>query len=166
LHGLLIGVCLFTGQARATEREDFRYFVTPADEQAMQWITTHTPADARFAINTYFWLPNAPQGTDAGYWIPYFTGRQTTAGVMLNSLSWPTSNYLVDVVTWSQAVKQLEQSDALLEPLYRAHIRYVYIGARGNFADAGLNIAHLSQFTRLQIRYQQAGVTIFEVMSK
>ena len=62
---------------------------TGEDIAAMEWIRGHTEPDALFAVNTYFWLPHHPHGTDAGYWIPYFTGRQMTAAVMLLSGATP-----------------------------------------------------------------------------
>jgi hypothetical protein len=76
-----------TSHARVADIEPYRFFVTDEDVAAMDWIRENTPEDAVFAVNTYFWLPRAPHGTDAGYWIPYFTGRKTTAGVMLLSLA-------------------------------------------------------------------------------
>lgn len=48
---------------------------TRADERAMQWITTNTPDDARFLVNTFEWYPNTYVPTDGGAWIPYFTQR-------------------------------------------------------------------------------------------
>ncbi|MEZ4834263.1 MAG: hypothetical protein R2873_20145 [Caldilineaceae bacterium] len=91
---LLAGVAM--APARASTIEAYRWFVTPADVAAMSWIQSHTEDDALFAVNTYFWTPRAPHGTDAGYWIPYFTGRPTTASVMLLSLA--DKGYQADVV--------------------------------------------------------------------
>ncbi len=85
--GLFIVFGIWQGYQRITGVEEYRYFVIAADLEAMQWIVDNTPEDAVFAINTYLWLGAAPHGVDGGYWIPYFTGRRTTAGPMLSAFS-------------------------------------------------------------------------------
>ena len=50
---------------------------TRADERAMQWIATNTPAEARFLVNAFEWYPQVYVPADGGAWIPYFTSRAT-----------------------------------------------------------------------------------------
>ncbi len=161
---VLIVVLLLVGTAgalrRAADIEPFRYFVTADDVKAMEWIKQNTPADALFAVNTFFWLPNAPHGTDAGYWIPYFTGRQTTAGVMLLSLN---KAYQSQITALSQSVEDLETSAANLSTLYQQGVDYIYIGKRGDFSGPGLN-ADLINSPQAQLVYQSAGVSILEIV--
>ena len=39
----------------------------------------HIPADAVFAVQAYYEIgPHSAQGVDAGFWLPYTTGRRTT----------------------------------------------------------------------------------------
>lgn len=64
---LLMAGGILAARDRIQAVEPFRYFVQPADVIAMDWINTNTPSDAVFAVNTWFWLTNAPHGTDAGY---------------------------------------------------------------------------------------------------
>lgn len=45
-----------SAQVRVTAIEGFRFFMTPQDEEAMNWIKENTPKDAIFAIDTYLWL--------------------------------------------------------------------------------------------------------------
>ncbi len=158
---LTLTVVLLLSPARATEIEPMRYFVTPADLPAMDWIKANTAPDARFAINTYFWTPNTPQGTDAGYWIPYFTHRQTTAGDMLSSLGSP--EYLAQVVAMSRAVEHLETDAAALVDLRRLGLDYIYIGARGSFSGPGLDVSQLRQLPGITVVYQRDGVSILRI---
>jgi hypothetical protein len=147
--------------ARAEDLEPHRYFVTPEDMAAMEWIKKHTPLDALFAVNTYFWLPRAPHGADAGYWIPYFTGRQTTAGAMLLSLAEP--QYVNRLVAMSQAVERLEVDNAALEQLRMMGVDYVYIGQRGDFSGPGLQIDQLSQARSTRVLYEDGGVSVLKI---
>jgi len=54
---------------RIGEVQDFRQFMTASDEKAMDWIEKNTPKDAVFAVHTYYWLPDSPHGSEAGYFI-------------------------------------------------------------------------------------------------
>jgi hypothetical protein len=127
----------------------------------MEWIRDHTPPHATFAVNTYFWLPGAPHGTDAGYWIPYFTGRSTTAGVMLNDLG--PKAYQDEVVALSQLAERLEADNAALAELSARGVQYVYIGARGDFAGRGLQVESLLQSPAVELVYQAQGVSILRI---
>jgi hypothetical protein len=146
---------------RVIEIEPYRYFVTPEDVTAMEWIKKNTPADALFAVNTHFWLPNVPHGTDAGYWIPYFTGRQTTVGVMLAFVE--ATEYRACLVQMSRAVEQLEVDNASLPELQSLGVDYIYIGRMGDFSGPGLNVARLSQAENVALLYQNTGVSILQI---
>lgn len=141
--------------------EDYRYFVTPADEAAMNWIRDNTPPDARFAVNTYFWQPRAVIGTDGGYWIPYFTGRQTTAGAMLTDEGSP--EYRAEIYRLSKAAEKLAEDVTALDELRALGVDYVYIGAKGNFSGPALKPARLSKEPGVERVYQQDGVTILRI---
>jgi hypothetical protein len=146
---------------RVTDVEPYRYFVTPEDLQAMRWIRENTPTDAKFAVNTYFWLPNAPHGTDAGYWIPYLTGRQTTVDCMLLNLG--SADYASRIVEMSHAVEQLETSGASLDELYALGVDYVYIGQRGDFSGPGLSAQKLAEIDGAELVYSRADVRIIRI---
>jgi hypothetical protein len=146
---------------RVTELEESRFFVTPADEQAMGWIRDNTPQDTLFAVNTYFWLPNAPHGTDAGYWIPYLAGRQTTVDSMLLNLG--ATDYTSRIAEMSHAVEQLETSQASLEQLAALGVDYVYIGQRGDFSGPGLSAKRLKEIDGAEAVYSNDGVHIFRI---
>ncbi|MEJ5310791.1 MAG: hypothetical protein WHX52_13580 [Anaerolineae bacterium] len=148
---------------RATDVEPYRYFVTPEDVEAMQWINKNTPEDAVFAVNTHFWLPQMPHGTDAGYWIPYFTGRKITAGVMLLSLG--SSEYRSRIVEISQLVERLGSDPQVVSDLQIRGVDYIYIGQRGDFSELGLNAEQLSQVQGVKQLYRNGKVTIFQISS-
>jgi len=147
---------------RVTEIEPFRYFVTPADVAAMNWIRDNTEPNATFAVNTYVWLPTSPHGTDAGYWIPYFAQRHTTAGAMLMSLADP--EYRERIIRMSSAEECLVTDNSALQDLYSMGVHYVYIGVRGDFSGPGLNAAQIAQSKQAALVYQRAGVTIFRIL--
>ena len=154
--------CLNCAYARATEVEPYRYFLTNEDVTAMSWIRENTPADAVFAVNTYFWMPSAPHGADGGYWIPYFAERQTTAGMMINHLG--PSEYLEMVIRRSQLVERVESGDAMaLQELRANGVTYIYVGARPHFTGDGLSRATLLQMDALNLVYDEGGVAIFAI---
>ena len=146
---------------RAADVEPYRYFVTDADVKAMAWINANTPSDALFAINTDLWLPRTPIGTDGGYWIPYFTGRTTTAGNMLFDQG--NADYRNRVGDMSEAAVRLSTDNAALDDLRKLGVDYVYVGKNGNFAGKALNSAQLSQAAGISEVYQQDGVSIWAI---
>jgi hypothetical protein len=151
----------YSGWARAVEILPNMQFVRAADIPAMNWIRANTRLDARFAVNTLYTSPDSLYGTDAGYWIPYFTGRQTTAGTMLFTLG--EASFRAQVAEMSQAVKRLEQDNTALEELRRLGVSYIYIGKAGNFSGLGLSPARLRQAAGVSVVYQSGGVTILKV---
>jgi hypothetical protein len=156
---LVAGV--LAGRARLADIEPYRYFVTPADVAAMAWIRKNTPPDALFAINTTFWLPRAPHGTDAGYWIPYFTARRTTAGALLLNEAGPA--YQDKIVSLSQAEERTAEDNAALDELRRLGVSYIYIGPKGDFSQPALDAARLSQAKGVISVYKGDGVTILQL---
>jgi hypothetical protein len=157
---LILGV--WGMQDRATDVEAYRHFVTPEDLTAMQWIDENIPEDATFAINTYFWLPRAPHGVDAGYWIPYLTGRQTTAPAMI--VIGEADKALMDrFIAESHAAERLENDLGGLDELDAMGVHYIYIGKVGDFSGPGLQADFLRQSDRVKTIYEQDGVTILEI---
>ena len=152
-----------TSHARTGDIEPYRYFVTEADIAAMDWIIRNTAEDAVFAVNTHFWLPQAPHGTDGGYWIPYFAERQMTAGVMLLHLG--PREYKSRIVSLSRSVEQLGGGNSALESLHVDGVDYVYVGKNRDFSGPGLQSDQLRQSPYATEVYQEAGVSIFELAS-
>jgi hypothetical protein len=141
--------------------EPYRHFITREDVAAMGWIRNNTPPDALFAVNTVFWLPRAPHGTDAGYWIPYFTGRKTTAGVMLLGLA--DQPYVDEVVEMSRAVERLEVDNGALVDLQAMGVGYIYVGRKRDFSGPGLDVEQLSQARSTRVLYSKGGVSVLGI---
>lgn len=162
-QGLVLAAVLLLGansaRARATEVLGRFQFVRAEDIPAMNWIAANTTSNATFAINSLYFHPESLYGTDAGYWIPYFTGRRTTAGTMLFSLG--DAGFREAVAEDTRTVKAVEREDIGLEAL-RAHgITYIYVGKAGNFAEPGLNVEWLRTQAGATVVYDSDGVTIF-----
>lgn len=141
--------------------DGYRYFMTSADEQAMVWISTNTPEDALFAINTHLWMGSAPHGTDGGYWIPYFTGRKTTTSTMLFNLG--PDDYIQDVQQMSFSVEAFETDPAQLGELCANGVDYVYIGPMGDFDSQGLLPSLFEQIKESDLVYHDGGVYIYQI---
>jgi hypothetical protein len=140
---------------RVTQLEPERFFVTPADLRAMEWIGANTPPKAVFAVRSTFWLPGFVHGTDAGQWIPYLAGRRTTVGPMLVPLSPRQAN-------WTREMSKRAQTpddEAALRFLFARGVRYFYFGARGNPDDA----ARLAASPYAILRYADGGVFVYEI---
>lgn len=163
LAGLLLVSGLIGAGQRVREVEPFRFFVTEPDLQAMQWINENLPPDAIFAVNTHYWLATTPHGTDAGYWLPYFTNRHMTAAVMVLSLG--SYDYMAQVLKTSALVKRLESDPSAADDLLARGIHYVYIGEKGNFAGPGLQADALVQSGHAVLLYQVGQVAILELQA-
>lgn len=163
VSGVLLGGLLAI-PARVNDIEAFRYFVTPNDVDAMHWIQANTPEDALFAVNTHFWTPALPHGTDAGYWIPYFTGRKITAGVMLLNLA--AYDYQIKILNLSRSVKRLATDISGVDELQAQGVRYIYIGAQGNFDGAGIKAEQVAKSDKVDLVYQNGNVFIFQITPK
>lgn len=163
--GLLPAVLIFAiflgGYQRMNGVEEYRYFMTSADEQAMKWVAANTPADAIFAINTMTWAGGSPHGTDGGYWLPYFTGRRTTSGTMLYSLA--GREHTQEIIDYSQAAMTLQGADPQVEALCSLGVDYAYIGVNGNFASAGLDKDAILTLPGTSMLYEKAGVAVIKI---
>jgi hypothetical protein len=161
----VVALTLFAGflasHLRVLDIEPHRHFVTAEDVEAMHWITANTDEDALFAVNTYFWFPHHPHGTDAGYWIPYFTGRDITAAVMLLSLATP--DYQASVVELSEAAEDLTVEGSSLDELRSLGVDYIYIGAKGDFSGPSLDAVQLRNDANAKLVYQTPHVAILEL---
>lgn len=158
---LLLVAALPATHARATTVEPFRHFMTAADRDAMGWIEENVPEDAIFAINVYFWLPDFAHGTDAGYWIPYWTGREIVTSAML--ADGLPSDYRERVFSRSEAAEALEDDLAALGELYTLGVEYIYIGVRGDFAGVGLRSDFLTQSGRVELLYERDGAAVLRI---
>lgn len=162
---LFMGIILFGGfvgsHYRMSDIDQYRFFVTADDIQAMDWIRKNTPNDAVFAINTYMWLGNSPHGTDGGYWIPYFTGRKTTTGTMMYGLG--TLEYINKIKNLSSLVVNSISNPESIKQLYKAGVKYIYIGSNGNYLEPELDPDTILSYPGAEVVYSKGQVKIIEL---
>lgn len=163
---LLIGG-IYGAMSRATEREDYRFFLTNQDVAAMDWIRENTAPTARFAVNTYAFLPIVSHGADAGYWIPYFAKRATTSPAMpILAAEW---DYQLELLDASKAVEALVNSVSIddmntaLISLQDHNVSYIYIGASGHFEGGGLQLDELLINKALTLLYENQGAAVIKI---
>ncbi len=154
-------VMFIASHVRVTEIETYRFFIKPADLPAIQWIAANVPEDALFAVNTCMWLETGAYGTDAGYWLPYLTGHDTTAGVMLNHLG--DQAHILRILELSRAVERAAVDLTALEDLHTLGVDYVYVGKNGDFCGPGFDTNFLLQSEDILPVYQQDSVAILEI---
>jgi len=77
LISVLIGLIISGMSSQARIVDPFFQMVTPEDLEAFKWIRENTPRKAKFIINGFLvYKETAAAGSDAGWWLPYFTGRR------------------------------------------------------------------------------------------
>jgi hypothetical protein len=161
LAGILLA-SLPAARARATDVEEYRQFVSEQDITAMAWIDENIPEQATFAINIFYWLPDFAHGTDAGYWIPYLTGRAIVTSSMLSD-GLPR-DYWEKVQIRSEAAEALETNLYALDTLYDQGVEYIYIGTNGDFSGPGLRLDHLAQSDAVKILYNRGGTAVLQIL--
>lgn len=144
---------------RIGDVQNYRQFMTEADEKAMDWIENNTPRDAVFAVHTYYWLPDSPHGSDAGYFLPYYADRETTTSTMISSLG---PGY-EEVMAESEAVMSLYSSSPDIVALCELGIDYLYDGAKNPFDGSQFNIPAIEQSAGTQTIYQYGGVSVYKI---
>lgn len=166
LQTLILGIAVFGGfissHQRMADIEPYRFFLTPGDVEAMEWIRNNTPQDALFAINTYMWLGNAPHGTDGGYWIPYFTDRKTTTGTMLHGFG--GKDYNSKILTLSSIVVESTSNPNAIAQLRENGVNYIYRGAKGTFTGPGLRTDVILSYPGAELVYSKDNVDIFKIL--
>ncbi len=155
----LSGLALWGAWNSRTIINPVTVFVTPADIQAIEWISENTPEDARFLINAAAWLATADRGGDGGWWLLPLTGRWTSTPPVLFTYGSP--EYVQDVRTRSQMVRDFStgQEEQIYDLIDREQISHIYLTDHSGPLQATM-FADGEAFTRV---YQQDGVTILAV---
>jgi hypothetical protein len=129
----------------------------PADLAAIAWLDAELPRDARVAVNGWRWLNETWAADDGGGWILPLSGRMTST---------PPVDYTFDpelsaaVRAFNEAATAVDWSDpAAAQWLAEAGWTHLFVGVRGGFLDP----AALNRNPRLQLIYDQDGVTIFAI---
>ncbi len=153
---------------------------TPADAQAVAWITASTEPEARFFVNAFpAFGGTLVAGSDGGWWLPLLAGRETNLPpITYGSERGPADDYYAQVNGLAVAMRGQPLSNEsaitidLTQPenharLIAAGYDYVYSGAHaqpgpgaGDHIDANLLRARPDLFALV---YDQGGVQIFAV---
>jgi len=147
--------------------------VLPDDLRMMEWIKGHVPPGEKIAALGFVHLETFAVGRDAGWWIPFYTGRRTNLMFMAAGLEAP------------QAIVSLRRELALTNALYtadmslpvstdwfRAHgYRYFYIGAKpltwtegDGPADYSTLVQQLVRNPGLKLIHESGEARLLEVM--
>jgi len=159
LQWVVLFLAVIAAIYRLGEVQGYRQFMTTSDEKAMNWIENNTPKDAIFAVHTYYWLPDSPHGSDAGYFIPYYADRETTTSTMISSLGPGYEEVMVE----SQAVMSLYSSTPDIAVLCELGVDYLYDGAKNPFDGSQFNVDVIQQTEGVQIIYQDGSVSIYKL---
>lgn len=154
---VLLVFSVITYYFRVKDFEPRRAFMTDADKTAMEWIKANTYQDAVFGINSNFLNPTMPYGTDAGYWLPVYAERQTTALTLLSSLSDDYDFYLER----SKTIPEFYNTGDL-GPLCDYGIDYLYSGAKDPLGS--MDFTKLPNLLEnIQLIYEKDGVQVIKV---
>jgi hypothetical protein len=143
---------------------DYRYrLVTPADLKAMQWIRDNTPGDAKFLVNALTAFGgHTVVGDDAGWWIPYFTGRRTTVPPATYGMETSENpGYPERVEAFYRDITAHPPGTPEAAEVLRANgITHIYVGAAGGEL---LDPRALRQSSFYHLLYERDGVMIFDL---
>lgn len=161
----MIGITLVAGSWGAYQ---MRRIVNPvttlvhqADLTALAWIRESTPPDALFAVSVKPWLGDTYAGTDAGYWIPVLSDRNTILPPALYTSVMPYDevlqmNQFFDA--WSQ-INDLDNPDVRRQ-LKTMGVTHIYLGSRGG------HLVLPTFFDKPYVRpvFAEGGVHIYELL--
>lgn len=170
---LLFAVLLFSAwgvQQRVGDIHPAEFaLVTYPDRRAAAWIEAHTPAEARFLVNSLFaYGGTSVAGSDGGWWLPWLARRQVTLPPLNYALEGePRSGYRQWVNELPARLEELGPADpAVLALLQERGVTHVYLGqqqGRVNDAQALLSPQVLLSDAHYRPVYHQDRVWIFEV---
>ncbi|MDP9192748.1 MAG: hypothetical protein M3P06_13690 [Acidobacteriota bacterium] len=108
---------------------------TSADVRALEWIRTHTPPDARFAVGVQPWIGGSYIGIDGGYWIPLIAARESILPPGLYPWVMPPDR--VDTITrllgaWYRDGNVVDAG--ILDELRRSGVTHFYFGPHNRMA--------------------------------
>jgi len=159
LASLVLSVGGAWQNARALNTETI--LATRSDLEALEWIKTHTPADARFFVNTTGWGYGVYRGVDGGGWILPITGRWSLAPTIFFPFGGdlPVFETWID---WSKRASKLETCGLdFWEIVQEANLKYIYV--RKN--TTGIQAQSLVTCEGLQKLYDNEDVSIWLIDS-
>jgi len=157
VYGILMLVLFSTVGVFSTINNNFRYLldsrrntlITYYDYEAFKWIIENTNEDALFLVRCE---------TDAGTWIPMYTGRRIISYHPLRQWG-PLFNEAK--IMLKKLIKYGIIDDKIIDLFLKYKIDYVYIGAK-NLGEMKLTYETLSNTARFKLVYRNEKVYIFK----
>ncbi|TFH43914.1 MAG: DUF1616 domain-containing protein, partial [Lysobacterales bacterium] len=162
LLSMLLIACLPTIPAISELTLPENGFITEADLSAMDWIRVHVPQNSLFYISTHFWTPHLAHGLDAGYWIPYFTRRQTILPPEPYS-SDGSVDQMNSINDRARAILSQSNVEDLYQELLNYQVTHVYIGKRQSYLNPDQFLEYPQGF---ELLYDVSDVWIFKVLGQ
>jgi hypothetical protein len=167
---ILLGIFGSWNQRNIINEKEFA-LVTRPDINAMEWIRENTPSDANFLAESFrIYNGTSAVGSDAGWWIPLFTGRKNSIPPQYALFNeFPIEiNYSQNVV---DLVANLEStppnSKEGFELLCERGFTHIYIGQRQGNVGAGASQLFspemLAENPAYELVYHQDRVNIYEI---
>jgi hypothetical protein len=164
-------VAIFGGIRQAERLEPKGLMLTRPDLRAMAWVRENIPPDAAFWVNGRMAYNYVIAGTDAGVWVPYFTGHRVSA----IPLACNSEKVLEpDIRTFLYRLFKENRGEHWFAPKLAAAMAklgfdHIYVGQRRGMVwpDDGkpLDPALLSDSPFFETVYARDGVRIFRLVS-
>jgi hypothetical protein len=134
-------------------------FTNHADLDAIEWVTTNTPTEARFMTNVTHWQYNTYRGEDGGWWIMPLTGRETLLPPALYVMG--NRDYVEGINNYAETASQLQEcSTEFWDLVQEAGVTHIYlVEGRGSLQPEGLEGCD-----GLSIEYAKGGVFIYVII--
>lgn len=101
--------------------------VTEDDMEALDWVAENTPPDARFFINTTYWLNNAYRGVDGGGWLLPYANRWSLVPTVFYGYS-PDKDFVKQTKDWGERASQITTcSEDFWSLIKEADLNWIYI---------------------------------------
>ena len=142
--------------------------VTQDDIVAFEWIDENLPDDSRFLVNTFLaFNERMVAGSDAGWWLPYYTGSASNLPPILYSVEKLSDE--VDRSSLTQLVEDIHAAagDALRfqQTLCDYDISHIYLGQRQGQAGVGdtqlIEPSMLSQYPDVELLFNSGNAQVW-----
>jgi hypothetical protein len=162
--GVMAAALLVVGAAAAAPvaaQVDSKPYIAAADYEALVWIRSNLPRDAKVAANPFAfpWSPRNVYGSDAGMWVPLVAGVRSTVPPLTAYNELPaTSEYLeeaVQVVAFEPIIGRVPDWDGLKS----MGVTHVFVGTRGGAFDVPMMLGA----GEVELLFHRDGAYLFEI---
>lgn len=134
--------------------------VTEADIEALDWVRENTPEDARFFINTTYWLNDIYRGADGGGWLLPYTSRWALVPTVFYGFS-PDKDMTSQIRQWGERAATITTcDDAFWALVEETGADWVYVTKEnGEIQSIDLINCHT-----LQLLYSSQSINIYKIL--